>query len=306
MTLSQLRVFFAVVEQGSFRNAARSLDIAQSALTHAIQSLEAELGVSLLTRSHLGISMTPFGEKLLVRAGSILQDCDRVQQDMRQVEGEPEGKIALGVTSEPLGELLLPVLKRFIENFPHVSVNVSSGTSKTLTEKIRDGRLDFAVCALSPQVVDADLSIERLYSSVASIVARKDHPKAAANSIHTLKDCEWIGIRPEGIVGTASDRLIAMFNAEGLGLPKIALTAESTLETLYLVSETDYLTLLPRILVELKLFSSALVSIPIREAFNPRDICLIRRSGSPPTFVAQELATMLISYSRLHHSRRSN
>ncbi|HXZ08902.1 MAG TPA: LysR substrate-binding domain-containing protein [Paraburkholderia sp.] len=297
--MSQLRAFCAVVEQGSFRAAARSLGIAQSALTHAIQSLEAELSVSLLTRSHLGISLTPFGEKLLVRATAILKDCERIDQDMRETEGVPAGRITLGVTSEPLAELLMPVLKRFMAEYPKVLVHVSSGSSQMLVERIRDGRLDFALCPLSPHIVDADMEIDRLYRSSPAVLARAGHPKANATSIDEIADCEWVGFKREGIVGFATNRLVSMFAERGLGVPKIVITAETLLESLYFVSETDYLTMDPGVLADLKLFSGSLIRIPIRETFSPRDVCLIRRSAAPLTISAQRLASMLASYARL-------
>lgn len=301
MTLSQLRVFCAVVEQGSFRAASRSLDIAQSALTHAIQSLEAELAVPLLTRSHLGISLTPFGEKLLARASSILKDCERIDQDMRELEGEPTGRIALGVTSEPMAELLVPVVTRFISTFPRVLVHLSSGSAQMLIERIRDGRLDFALCPLAPELDDVDLHIDRLYRSAPAILARAGHPKAHATSITELVDSEWVGFKREGVVGIAANRLVGMFAANGLGMPKIVITAETLLESLFLVCETDYLTMDPGVLADFKLFSGSLVKVPIRETFQPRDICLIRRSNSPLTSIAQELSSMLVSYARLKH-----
>ena len=108
-----------------------------------------------------------------------------------------------------------------------------------------------------------------------------------------------------GIVGGAENRLTSLFRAEGLGEPKIVVTAESLLETLHIVCESDYLTIEPRVLVELKLFSSSIVNIPIREAFDPRDVCLISRRSSPLTTVAQELASMLVSYSRMLHGAGS-
>ncbi|SIO60577.1 LysR family transcriptional regulator [Paraburkholderia phenazinium] len=299
MTLSQLRVFCAVVEQGSFRAASRSLDIAQSALTHAIQSLEAELAVPLLTRSHLGISLTPFGEKLLARASSILKDCERIDQDMRELEGEPTGRIALGLTSEPLAELLVPVLKRFMSSFPRVLVHLSNGSAQTLIERIRDGRLDFALCPLAPELDDVDLHIDRLYRSSPAILARAGHPRAHATSIAELADSEWVGFKREGVVGIAANRLVGMFATHGLGMPKIVITAETLLESLFLVCETDYLTMDPGVLADFKLFSGSLVRVPIRETFQPRDVSLIRRSNSPLTSIAQELASMLVSYARL-------
>ncbi|WP_087688749.1 LysR substrate-binding domain-containing protein [Pandoraea sp. PE-S2R-1] len=300
MTLIQLRVFCAVVEQGSFRAAARALDIAQSTLTQAIQALESELGTALLNRSHQGVTLTPVGERFLIRANAIIRDCDLATQDVKQSTGEEEGNITLGVTSEPLAELLLPVVKRFVERFPKVRVHVTSGYTKMLIERIRDGRLDFVIAPLAPQVSDVDLSIERLYRSSPSVIARKGHPKANATSVRDLVDCEWVSIRPAGIVG-AENRLISLFNTESLGHPKIALTAESLLETLHIVSESDYLTIEPQVLAEMPLFSDALISIPIRETFDPRDVCLIARRSAPFTMATQELVTMLVSYSRLVH-----
>ncbi|MBT2790126.1 LysR family transcriptional regulator [Paraburkholderia strydomiana] len=298
MTLIQLRVFCAVVEQGSFRAAARAFDMAQSTLTQAIQNLELELGVTLLNRSHQGISVTEPGDRFLVKANAIIRDCERAAQDMQQQCDEPEGQIALGVTSEPLAEFIMPVLKRFIARFPKVRVHVSSGYSKMLIEKIHDGRLDFALCPLAPQVNDADLRIERLYRSEAGVIARKGHPLAHATSIRELADCDWVSLQPSGVVGGVENRLISLFRAEALGPPRIVTTAESLLETLHIVSETDCLTIEPRMLADFTLFSPSLITIPIREAFDPRDVCLINRRASPLTSVAQEFVDMLISFSR--------
>jgi LysR family transcriptional regulator of abg operon len=304
MTLIQLRVFCAVVDHGSFRGAARAMNIAQSTLTQAIQGLETELGVTLLNRSHQGISLTPQGERFMVRASAIVRDCERATQDMQQQTGEPEGNVSLAVTSEPLAEFLLPVLKRFIVRFPRVRVHVSGGSTKLMAERIRDGHLDFAICPLAPQVSDVDLNIERLYRSEAGIIARTGHPYAHATSICELVDCEWVSIRPTGIVGGAENRLNSLFKTAGLGLPRVVITAESLLETLHIVSESDYLTIEPRMLVDFKLFSDSLITIPITETFDPRDICLISRRATPLTTVAQEMVSMLISYSRLLHGTR--
>jgi len=301
MTLVHLRALCSVVEKGSFRAAARQLGVAQSTLTQSIQSLEKELGVTLLLRSNQGINLTPAGENFLIRARSITLDCDRALQDVQQWKGEPEGQIALGVTSEPMAELLMPILSSFTQKFPKVQVHVASGWTMMLVEKIRDGRLDFAMCPLARNVDDIDLSIERLYSSDASVVARKGHPRADARSVHELADCQWISLRSTGVVGGGGNRLTELFKEAGLPPPKIAITTDSLLETLHIVSESDYLTIEPRVLTSLKLFSPALVSVPIQEPMAARDVCLVSRRSSPFTAVTQELTSMLISYSRLVH-----
>ncbi|MDZ5434845.1 LysR substrate-binding domain-containing protein [Pseudomonas fluorescens] len=305
MKLIQLRALCSVVDMGSFRSAARELDAAQSTLTESIRSLERELGVTLLVRSNQGISLTLAGKVFLTRARSIILDCDRAVQDVRQCNGLPEGQIALGVTAEPLAACLIPVFSSFTHRFPNVRLHVASGKTKMLIEMIRAGRLDFVMCPLSADVNDTDLHIERLYSSKASVIARKGHPLADARSVRDLADCQWISMRPAGVVGSAENHLVELFRAEGLPAPKIAITTESLLEILHIVSETDYLTIEPSLLPGMKLFSSSLISIAIREPLESRAVCLISRRVSPFTPVTQELTSMLISYSRLRHRAKT-
>lgn len=305
MKLIQLRAFCSVVDMGSFRSAARALDAAQSTLTESIQSLERELGVTLLVRSNQGISLTLAGKVFLTRARSIILDCDRAVLDVRQWNATPEGQIALGVSAEPLSACLMPVFSSFTRRFPKVQLHVASGKTKMLIEMIRAGRLDFVMCPLSPEVCDIDLHIERLYHSKASVIARKGHPLAAARSVRDLADCQWISVRPAGVAGSAEHHLIELFRAQGLPPPKIAITTESLLEILHIISETDYLTVEPGMLPGMKLFSSALTSISIREPLESREVCLISRRVSPFSQVTQELTSMLISYSRLRHRAKS-
>lgn len=301
MKLIQLRAFCSVVDMGSFRSAARELNAAQSTLTESIQSLERELGVTLLVRSNQGISLTLAGKVFLTRARSIILDCDRAVLDVRQWNATPEGQIALGVSAEPLSACLMPVFSSFTRRFPKVQLHVAGGKTKRLIEMIRAGRLDFVMCPLSPDVCDIDLHIERLYHSKTSVIARRGHPLAAARSVRDLADCQWISVRPAGVAGSAENHLIELFRAQGLPPPKIAITTESLLEILHIISETDYLTVEPGMLPGMKLFSSALTSISIREPLESREVCLISRRVSPFSHVTQELTSMLISYSRLRH-----
>jgi DNA-binding transcriptional LysR family regulator len=301
MKLIQLRAFCSVVDMGSFRAAARTLDAAQSTLTESIQSLERELGVTLLVRSSQGISLTLAGKVFLTRARSIILDCDCAVQDVRQWNGMPEGQVSLGVTAESLAACLMPVFNSFTSRFPNVQVHVASGNTKMLIEMIRAGRLDFVMCPLSPKACDIDLHIERLYSSKASVIARKGHPLAEARSVRDLADCQWISVRPAGVAGSAENHLNELFKAQGLPPPKIAITTESLLEILHIISETDYLTIEPCLLPSMKLFSSSLISISIREPLESFEVCLISRRVPPFSRVTQELTSMLISYSRLRH-----
>jgi len=90
-------VLLAVVEHGSFSGAGRALNRAQSAVTHAIQRLEAQLGVALFDRAGYRPVLTVAGQALLPRARRLLDEADGLRAQARDmVENDLEdGKLRL-------------------------------------------------------------------------------------------------------------------------------------------------------------------------------------------------------------------
>ncbi|CAB3625510.1 LysR family transcriptional regulator [Achromobacter pestifer] len=100
LTLDQLRVFAAVADTGSFRAAARRLSRVQSAVSHAIANMEAQLGVTLFDRSGHRPVMTPQGQALLANARDILLRVDALRA---RAQGLGEGvELALSVVVDTL------------------------------------------------------------------------------------------------------------------------------------------------------------------------------------------------------------
>lgn len=88
LTLDQMRIFVAIAETGSFRAAAARLSRVQSALSHAVANLKAELGVSLFDRSGHRPVLTPAGRSLLSDARAILLKTDTMRARARGLGGE--------------------------------------------------------------------------------------------------------------------------------------------------------------------------------------------------------------------------
>jgi LysR family transcriptional regulator, regulator of abg operon len=299
LTLSQLRAFVAVAEHGSIRAASRALDVAQSGITQQLQSLEAGLGGALFSRTNRGIVLTPAGERLLLRAGAILGECERTEREMAQMRGEFGGVVTLGVTTEPLIDTLAPVLMQFRSRFKDVSVHLMSGTSRLMMSWIRDGTLDFAVALVSAHTDTSDLAVTPLYPSEPVVVCRRGHPMQGATTLRELADCEWIATRAPKQPGTPpTNRLVDLFAAHGLPPPHIVATTEALFDTLHLIIETDCLSLEPSVVTKHRLFGRALAVVPIRERAEATDVCLLHRAGAPLTPAAQEFATMIASYAR--------
>ncbi|MEO1165535.1 MAG: LysR family transcriptional regulator, partial [Chloroflexota bacterium] len=73
MNLGQLEVLVAIVDTGSLTEAADTVGLTQSAVSHSLSRLEAELGVTLLERGRQGASLTRIGEDVVEHARAILQ-----------------------------------------------------------------------------------------------------------------------------------------------------------------------------------------------------------------------------------------
>jgi DNA-binding transcriptional LysR family regulator len=78
LKLSQLRALVAIADTGSFSEAALRIDLSQSAVSHAIATLEEELGVVLLSRSRQGAVLTPTGEQITNDARQVLRSLESI------------------------------------------------------------------------------------------------------------------------------------------------------------------------------------------------------------------------------------
>jgi DNA-binding transcriptional LysR family regulator len=79
MKLSQLRAVIAVAERGNFSEAALELQLTQPAVSHAIATLEEELGVTLFARGRHGAVITPAGERILYHVRQAMQHLEMMQ-----------------------------------------------------------------------------------------------------------------------------------------------------------------------------------------------------------------------------------
>ncbi|WGS54791.1 LysR substrate-binding domain-containing protein [Paraburkholderia sp. D15] len=304
LTISQLRAFTAVAEHGSIRAASRALGIAQSGITQQLQNLESMLGATLFTRTNRGIALTALGQRLLQRAGAIIGECERAEQEVRQLRGDYVGEVTFGMTTEPLIDALAPVLTQFRTRFERVAVHLRTGTSRMMISRIREGTLDFAVALVSKYTDTTDLSVTPLYPSDPVVVCRRGHPKAHATSLAELVDCPWLATRSPNLTDNPQvHRLNQMFDSHGLPPPRIIATVEGLYETLHLVGATDCLSLEASVVAQRGPFASTLTAIPVRERAVEQDVCLLQRAAVPLTPAAQEFATMIASYSRTVRAR---
>jgi len=145
MDVRQLRTFLHVAELGSFSRAAERLRIAQSALGRQVRLLEEELQVKLFTRHGRGVILTPPGKVLLDRAAAILRQVERARVDVA-AEGDAEtGHVVVGLPPTVADVLAGPLVARFHDAYPRISLRVVVGFSGFLQKWLQSGRMDLAV-----------------------------------------------------------------------------------------------------------------------------------------------------------------
>lgn len=122
--LSQLAVFATVAQCASFRGAARELGIAPSAVSHAISSLEARLGVRLLARSTRSVAPTEEGAQLLERLRPALSEIDLALESAVEARDRPAGNLRLSVPRTAAHLVLRSRLGAFAATYPDIVLEI--------------------------------------------------------------------------------------------------------------------------------------------------------------------------------------
>ena len=289
MTLQQLRAFLTIVECGSFRRAAGQLTVSQAGLTNSVQALEATLGVALLHRSARGVTLTDDGRRLHARALLIHREAQRAMDEAASAGGEAAGTLHVGVGPTTTALMLPQVVPDFHARFPAVKLRLMSGLYERLRPALQQGQIDLAITS-----VPDDGAV--LFKTDLTVIGRIGHPMAEARSLHELAANEWVAM---GAAGGPGGTVIRLFDEHGLGPPRVAATCESFTELAALIGSTDWLALVPAVIVQRGFLGMQVQPIRIRERAHRYDNCLVRRAEPPLTPAAAAFAAMCESCARI-------
>jgi LysR family nitrogen assimilation transcriptional regulator len=145
MQYRHLYYFVKIVEAGSFSQAARTIHVAQPALSQQIAELEASLGIPLLQRSARGVRPTVAGEKLYEEASSILRRLENLPGLVRSSTGEIQGTVGLGMPASLSTTLVGPFIAACRAAYPKITLKFIDGDSEFLREEVEKSRLDLAL-----------------------------------------------------------------------------------------------------------------------------------------------------------------
>ncbi|HWA46232.1 MAG TPA: LysR substrate-binding domain-containing protein [Hypericibacter adhaerens] len=192
MTLEQLRIFVAVAERQHVTQAARALNLAQSAASHAVAVLEAQYGTRLFDRVGRRIELTEAGRTLLAEARTILAQVEHAERTLSEFDKLERGTLAVQA-SQTIASYWLPRhLVAFQRRHPRIEIRLTIGNTAQVAEAIETGMAELGF--VEGAVESAALVSKPVARDQLVLVVGPEHPWADATKLapKDLAGGEWV------------------------------------------------------------------------------------------------------------------
>lgn len=176
-TLRQLRTFVAVAHHGGFSQAGQAIGLSQSAVSHSIKELEAEIGVRLLDRTTREVKLTEAGHQLASRMERLLEEMNTTLLDIRSYGEQRSGTVRIAASQTISAHLMPQCLASSQENFPDIKVILHDRVQQWVLQSVRNAEVDFGI-VIGP-LNDADFSCLAILDEPFLLLCRNDDPLAS-------------------------------------------------------------------------------------------------------------------------------
>lgn len=235
ISLENIRSFCALVETGSFQEAAHQLNKSQPAISQQLKSIEALLGQVVYDRKSSG--PTPAGAVLYERGRRLVALAVDVERSVMDFDESLGGELRVGASDTNALYFLPKPVKRFAAKMPQVRLTIRTRSTDEVARDVARGVLDLAIVTLP--VSAAGLQTKELYRQQLVLVVPKKHPLATRNrtSMTVLEEHPFVlldedtrtgtllrrffranDFEPRVVLESGSFEVIKRYVAEGLGL----------------------------------------------------------------------------------------
>lgn len=269
-----LEVFFAVVECGSMAKAAAQLGITQPAVSEIVASLEGAFHVRLLDRGPQGVAPTIYGHALLKRGRAALDEVKQGLRDISFLADSSVGEVRIG-WPESFSALLSPMVRAFCLEQPGIALRIDHLPTPTgELPELHARKLDIALTRSLPHQFGDDLNVEVLFDDPVVVAAGANSRWARRRKIELadLVDAAWVGTPRETLPTVLLEQA---FREKGLPAPKIRVTTFSVQLRARLMVESEFLTCMPRSLLQETADGAGLKAIPIKLAPHAFPVVLV-------------------------------
>ncbi len=286
--LNDIYAFRALMEYGSFRLAAESICLSQSALSRRIEKLETALGARLFDRTTRRVALTLYGQSFAERSEQLLANVEAVLADIQQASQERTGLVTVATVPSGAYYFMPDIIRQFQARYPRVRIKLIDSSVGNVIDAVSSGQADFGICFgrnLPPNIEFVPL-VEDVYVAA----CRRDHPLAKKTQL-TWQDYfqqDYISLDKVSGNRTLLDQALGHITPER---PSICETRHVT-TVLGMVEAGIGIAAVPAMSMPAA-GHSVLVPLRLVDPVVTRSVGLIRRSGRIQSYVAAELEKLI-------------
>jgi LysR family transcriptional regulator of gallate degradation len=285
---SHIRSLIAIVENGSFAQAARALGVSQTSLQRAARDLERTLRTSLYAQTASGIMATPAAAECARKIKLALREIECGIDEVEAARGNIGGEVVIGAMLLAGAEMIATVIDEFVSAYPNANVRMLNGNAEDMLRYLRTGDVDTVIGLIRRSSSDG-LVHQALADTPYVVVARDGHPLVNKPNVtlEDLADYDWIVGTPGATRRIHFDKLF-----EGRRRPQARIATCSLPTVRLLLARSNRLTLLTS--YELLIHGDdALTAVPFGPIAPVPSLGLTMRAGWLPTRLQSDFIDLI-------------
>jgi DNA-binding transcriptional LysR family regulator len=179
--LTDLRLYLNILDTGNITAGAARSHLSLAAASARIRAMESSLGIEFLDRGRRGVTPTPAGKALAKHARALLQQAERMQQDLAEYAKGVKGQVRLLCNTTAITEYLPELLADFLREHPNLDIDLQELPSARITHALRQGAADLGI--VSDAVDTDDLQTRPFRDDPLVLILPSDHPLAEQPSL---------------------------------------------------------------------------------------------------------------------------
>ncbi len=282
-----LEAFVAIADLGSFHRAASVLNLSQTALSHRIRKLEADLGIELFVRTTREVSLTQEAQEVLPRIRLSLTRLAQSYETLSEVGRRRAARLAFACLPTLSYNYLPSVLREFSERHPNIIVQLEDRPVARVYEMVQAGDVEFGISIVAAR--QWDLDIRAIFTEPYVLYVRKDDPLANRTSVSRadLVGRTFAKISTQSSNRQLVDEALAEFRERCIWRYQV----QNAAMALSLVEEGAAITILPSLMTNLAW--RGLVALPFNDVEMTRTLGVVTRRGATLSAPAQHLLSLL-------------
>ncbi|MEB2517948.1 LysR substrate-binding domain-containing protein [Pseudomonas sp. YuFO20] len=272
--LTDLRLYLNILDSGNITAGAARSHLSLAAASARIRAMEASLGTDFLERGRRGVTPTPAGKALAQHARVLLQQAERMQQDLADYAKGVKGQVRLLCNTTAITEYLPELLADFLREHPNLDIDLQELPSTRITHALRQGAADLGI--VSDAVDTHSLETLPFRNDPLVLIMPPGHPLAGGEppSFSDTLRHDYVGL-------TANSALAVYLEEQALhaGMRmQIRIRAEGFDGVIRMVAHGAGLAIVPLAAIQRRTLDQPLKSFALKEDWAQRKLLLCARS----------------------------